>query len=75
MVEMLITEIKQGMLACLDNAQMERLDHVLKHCFFDIAIEAKGNSRILDDKDNDEILNTYIAAKHVEGCAKRTMYY
>ena len=75
MVEMLISEIKQGMLSCLDNAQMERLDHVLKHSFFDITIEAKGNSCILNEKDNEEILNTFIATKKVEGCSKRTLYH
>jgi len=72
---MLMTEIKQGMLSCLDNAQMERLDHVLKHCFFDITVEAKANSCILDNKNNDEILHTFLTAKHIEGCSKRTLYY
>ena len=75
MVDMLITEIKQSMLPILDNAQMERLDHVLKHCFFDIVVEAKSNSCIQDDKNNEEMLNSFIAAKRVEGCSKRTLNY
>ena len=75
MVDMLITEIKQGMMSCLDNAQMERLDHVLKHCFFDVIVEAKGYSCILDNNNNDELLNMFLAAKQVESCSKRTLYY
>ena len=76
MVDILITEIKQGMMSILDNAQMEQLDHVLKHNFFGLTVlEKKGNSHISNDKNNDEILNGFIAAKQVEGCAKRTLYY
>ena len=72
---MLITEIKQGMLSYLDNVQMERLDHVLKHCFFNITVDVKDNSFIFDDKNNEEMLNTFLAAKRVEGCSKRTLNY
>jgi site-specific recombinase XerD len=75
MVDTLITEIKQEMILFLDNAQMEKLDHVLRHCFFNITLEAKNDSFILDDKDNEEILSTFIAAKRVEGCSKRTLNY
>jgi len=76
MVDILITEIKQGMMSILDNAQMEQLDHVLKHNFIGLTVlESKGNAYISNDKDNEEILNGFIAAKQVEGCAKRTLYY
>jgi site-specific recombinase XerD len=75
MVETLITEIKQGMMPFLDNAQMEQLDHVLRRSFFNITFEVKGDSFIIDDKSNEEILTTFIAAKRVEGCSRRTLNY
>ena len=76
MVDILITEIKQGMMSSLDNAQMEQLDHVLRHCFFNITVlESKGDTSVLDDKNNEEILNNFISAKRVEGCSKRTLNY
>jgi len=76
MVDILITEIKQNMMPFLDNAQMEQLDIVLKHAFFNITVsESQVNSLILNDKNNEEILNTFISAKQVEGCSKRTLNY
>lgn len=77
MVDFLITEIKQGMVSFLDNAQMERLDNVLKHCLFNVTIlECKNDTSILDDKkENDDMLNIFISAKRVEGCSKRTLSY
>jgi site-specific recombinase XerD len=76
MVDILITEIKQGMMSFLDNAQMEQLDFVLKHCLFSFTVsESKGDSFFSNDKINDDVLNKFIAAKHVEGCSKRTLYY
>jgi len=76
MVDILITEIKQNMMSFLDNAQMEQLDHVLKHSFFNVSVtENKDNSFILNEKSNEEVLNTFISAKRVEGCSKRTLVY
>ena len=76
MVNILVTEIKQGMLSCLNNAQMEQLDSVLKRCFFNITVsECKGDAFAFDEKNNEEMLNTFIAAKRVEGCSKRTLSY
>ena len=77
MVDMLIVEIKQGMMSFLDNAQMEKLDQVLKHSFFNLTVQGNsGNSFILDNQiDNKEMLNAFISAKRVEGCSDRTLKY
>jgi site-specific recombinase XerD len=77
MVDMLIAEIKQGMMSFLDNAQMEKLDQVLKHSFFNLTIQGNNdNSFILDNQiDNKEMLNAFISAKRVEGCSDRTLKY
>jgi len=74
---MLIAEIKQGMMSFLDNAQMEKLDQVLKHNFFNLTVQGNtDNTLFLDNQiDNKEMLNTFIAAKRVEGCSDRTLRY
>jgi site-specific recombinase XerD len=76
MVEILVTEIKQNMVAFLDNAQMERLDAVLRHCFFNMVVmENHDNTARLSEKSNKEMLATFIAAKRVEGCSERSLKY
>ena len=76
MVEMLIAEIKQGMMASLDNAQMELLDRVLVHSFFNITILERSDSTFITGaKNNEEMLDSFIAAKQVEGCSERTLRY
>jgi site-specific recombinase XerD len=76
MVEILVTEIKQNMVAFLDNAQMERLDAVLRHCFFNMVImENHDSTASLSEKSNKEMLATFIAAKRVEGCSERSLKY
>ena len=73
---MLITEIKQGMMPILNNAQMEHLSRILEHCFYNISVVETGKgARIFGDKKNTELLNEFLAAKSVEGCSKRTLYY
>ncbi len=38
MKERIVSDILQGMLPCLDNAQMERLQDVLQHCLWNVTI-------------------------------------
>ena len=77
MKEKLITEIRQGMVAYLDNAQMERLHEVLNHCFYGVAVEKCENTAtdIDNGKSNDEMLESFLAAKRVEGCSEKSLKY
>jgi site-specific recombinase XerD len=76
MVEILMSEIKQGMMSFLNNAQMEKLDQILKYSFFNLTIQESDNSVIINCKnDNNEMLNAFISAKRVEGCSDRTLRY
>jgi len=75
MVDIIITEIKQEMVSFLDNAQMEQLDHVLRHCFFNVTVLESKEATLTVDDNNDEILNRFIAAKRLEGCSRRTLSY
>ena len=38
MKEELMTNIEQEMMSVLDNAQMEQLKRVLKHCFYNVKV-------------------------------------
>jgi len=77
MVDMLMAEIKQGMMSFLDNAQMEKLDQVLKHSFFNLTVEENKDNPLISDNQNDnkEMLGAFISAKRVEGCSDRTLKY
>ena len=72
MVEMLISEIKLGMMAELNNGQIEKLDQVLKICLIKFSVTENNNAFFLDNN-NDDMLNTFISAKRVEGCSDRTI--
>ena len=74
MTEKLITEIEQQMLPYLNNSQREQLHRTLEHCFFNVTVTEKTNS-LNDEKENDEYLNAFISAKHVEGCSEKTLKY
>lgn len=76
MTTKIMDQIKQEMLGVLDNAQMERLDMVLTHCFYGVTVmpneactEEKGQQR------NAELLDSFIAAKRVEGCSDKSLKY
>lgn len=76
MVETLISEIKQGMISILNNAQIEKLDEVLKHSLYNLTIQKNDKSFTINWKDeNIEMLNAFISAKRVEGCSDRTLRY
>ncbi|GHV48179.1 phage integrase [Clostridia bacterium] len=77
MKEQLITEIEQGMVAFLDNAQMERLHNVLTHALYDVEMtkapaQSAGQE---EEKSNESVLESFLAAKKVEGCSEKSMKY
>lgn len=72
----IINEIKQGMLAILDNAQMEHLDGVLRHSLYKVQI-GRNEHEVNQDVENKnaDILHGFIAAKRVEGCSDKSLKY
>lgn len=70
----LITNIEQGMIAFLDNAQMKRLKEVLKNAFFNVSItiEEKINEKL---ESNEKLLEGFLSSKKVEGCSNETIKY
>lgn len=76
MVHEVITEIEQGMLSVLDNAQQIQLRRVLKHCLFGLKIERVSEEALNDTHPtNEELLKSFLAAKHVEGCSSKSLRY
>ncbi len=69
----LITEVLQQMLPYLDNSQTKKLQQVLDHALFQYEIiEAVASS---NDDDSVNLVNTFIAAKRIEGCSEKTLKY
>ena len=76
MKEMLIVEIEQGMVAVLDNAQMERLHQVLTHCLYGVtAVKNSEFDAINEEYTNEEMMESFLAAKRVEGCSEKSLKY
>jgi site-specific recombinase XerD len=70
MENQLITDIEQEMLAHLDNQQMEQLHRVLAHYLYGMVAEQKP-----EERSNESLLVSFIAAKRVEGCSAKSLRY
>ena len=76
MKDTLITEITRKMLPYLDNSQLEQLQEVLAHCFWNVQVSSVPESEQLQEKEtNKELLGMFISAKRVEGCSEKTLKY
>src|SRR5574344_465806 len=76
MVNQIINEIEQGMAAFLNNEQMERLEEVLAHCFYDKVIVVKEGAGIkAGEISNEGFLQLFLVAKRVEGCSEKSLKY
>lgn len=72
MKQNLITEVVQGMLPYLNNAQTEKLQEVLAHALF-------GYEVAKTDKDEDvseqNLVDLFLSAKRIEGCSEKSLKY
>lgn len=76
MKNQLISEITRQMLPHLDNAQMERLQEVLRHTLWSVqVIVSEGGIQPPDRETNAELLDMFLSAKRVEGCSEKTLRY
>lgn len=76
MVNQIIAEIQQEMLPMLNNAQAAYLGQVLTHCLFDFEITHRESAPREDAAEtNKNLLESFIAAKRVEGCSDRSLTY
>lgn len=73
MKQEIVNDVLQRMLPFLDNGQLQNLEQVLKHTLFDFEIITKSESNTLND--NEKLIDSFIAAKKVEGCSEKTLSY
>lgn len=72
MKQQIIESIIQQMLQHLDNVQLQRLKSVLEHELFDCEIKTQTKS---DNDDGNQLLDSFITAKRIEGCSEKTLKY
>lgn len=73
MIENLINDIQQAMLDVLSNEQLIQLRKVLEYTFRNVDVTEKT----IEDStaDNSSLLNSFLAAKRVEGCSEKSLCY
>lgn len=72
MKQKLINEILQGMLGCLNNEQLKKLESVLAHSLHNVEISS-DNSK--EEGNNDKLVELFISSKKVEGCSEKSLKY
>ena len=72
MKQQIIESIIQQMLQHLDNVQLQRLKSVLEHELFDCEIKTQTKR---DEDDGNQLLDSFITAKRIEGCSEKTLKY
>lgn len=72
MIDILINEIEQAMLPVLNNEQLSQLRKVLDYAFRNIDVTEKVQTASTVDN---SIVETFLAAKRVEGCSDKSMHY
>lgn len=74
MKQTLINTILQGMLGTLNNAQMQKLSKVLDNTL-DKYFDKDNTDTLTITENNQQLLNTFINSKRVEGCSEKTLTY
>lgn len=69
----MITEVVQGMLGTLNNAQLEKLQHVMEHALYGKEVVEKQSEDI--GTSNEHLLQSFLAAKRIEGCSEKSLTY
>lgn len=72
MKQNLITDVVQGMLPYLNNAQIERLQEVLQHTLFDYEVTKTEKDKEISEQN---LVESFLSAKRIEGCSEKTLKY
>ena len=72
MIQNLITDIVQGMLPYLSNAQTEKLHEVLQHTLFNYDVTLAEKSKEIS---GENLVESFLSAKKIEGCSEKTLKY
>lgn len=68
-----IAEVLQEMLPYLNNSQMEQLQRVLQHTFWNCSVEEKQDGE--PSEQTPDMVDLFLASKRVEGCSEKTLTY
>ena len=72
MKQNLITDVVQGMLPYLNNAQLKRLQEVLQHSLVNYEITENENR---DQSSEQNFVELFLSAKRIEGCSEKSLKY
>lgn len=72
---MIIQAVMDGMKATLTMEQMNLLADITRKTLSEYEITIKKTDEELRNKENEELLNTFISSKKVEGCSDKTIHY
>lgn len=72
MKQKFINEVVQGMLGCINNAQLQKLQQILEHELFDKKIVASSN---IKEDASEDLLESFLSAKRIEGCSEKSLVY
>lgn len=72
---MIIQAVMDGMKATLTMEQMNLLADITRKTLSEYEITPKKTDEELRNKENEELLNTFISSKKVEGCSDKTIHY
>ena len=72
---MITQAVMDGMKATLTMEQMNLLADITRKTLSEYEITPKKTDEELRNKENEELLNTFISSKKVEGCSDKTIHY
>lgn len=72
MKQNLINQVVQGMLPYLNNAQMEKLQAVMLHAFWNYELSPIQSN---DEEPQENLVELFLSAKRIEGCSEKSLKY
>lgn len=72
MKQNLINQVVQGMLPYLNNAQMEKLQAVMQHAFWNYELSPIQSN---DEEPQENLIELFLSAKRIEGCSEKSLKY
>lgn len=72
MKQKFINEVVRGMLGCINNAQLQKLQQILEHALFNKEIIASSN---VQEDTSEDLLENFLSAKRIEGCSEKSLVY
>lgn len=75
MIQKVINAVVDGMKSTLTADQQNELEQVMNNVLREYVVAAKPTSEEVRNKENAEMLETFLSAKKIEGCSEKTIHY